>query len=519
MRARQNVSDVIVAAMDLGSNSFHLAVVKVRPDLTLEPVAKEREMLRLGELVYRDGCFSPESIQAAVETVARFVTVGARFGADVMVAKATAAFRDAENSQELIDAIAASTGVHVQVISGHEEAALIFDAIRAACHLGSRPVLGVDLGGGSLELMLGDQRQLIAARSLRLGVGRLKVKFADNRDAQVEEYLARELTEPLMTLVNYSPTRVVLTSGTMNAIGRFALSIDSNHDELDDGLLARAVGRTALLEACSKILATPVAQRPALKGIDERRAATVGYGAAILRLILSRVKVDEVWLCSWALREGIVLHEAASQEHFAFSVDPSELRDGSVRELMLRYRADVAHANFVAHLAGRLFDDLIALHQLPPEARDRLSVAAKLHDIGAFVSRDNHGRHGQYLITASPPRGFSRREIAVISSVIGSHTKGDLQRAPELDAADAREIEVSTALLRIADALDRSHQQLIHALSCTVDGSRLELAVTADTDLGAEMYALRRKRRLLETLFGRSVHVTIAGVGSDCTLV
>jgi exopolyphosphatase/guanosine-5'-triphosphate,3'-diphosphate pyrophosphatase len=139
-------ADVVVAAIDLGSNSFHLAVVKVRPDLTLEPIAKEREMLRLGEVVYREGYFPDESIEAAVTTVARFSMIAERFGANVVVAKATASFRDAENAQELIDAIARKTGIGVQVISGHEEATLIFDAIRAACHLGSRPVLGVDLG-------------------------------------------------------------------------------------------------------------------------------------------------------------------------------------------------------------------------------------------------------------------------------------------------------------------------------------------------------------------------------------
>jgi exopolyphosphatase/guanosine-5'-triphosphate,3'-diphosphate pyrophosphatase len=507
-------ADVVVAAIDLGSNSFHLAVVKVRPDLTLEPIAKEREMLRLGEVVYREGYFPDESIEAAVSTVARFSIIAERFGANVVVAKATASFRDAENTQELIDAIATKTGIDVQVISGHEEATLIFDAIRAACHLGSRPVLGVDLGGGSLELMLGDQRQLIAARSLRLGVGRLRARFGDDDgDQRVRTYLAHELNEPLSTLANYLPTRLILTSGTMNAIGRLALSLDSERDELDDGLLARLVSRQSLLGACSAILATPISDRPSLKGIDDRRAATVGFGANILMAILDAVAVDEVWLCSWALREGIVLREAASQEHFAFSVDPSELRHGSVRELLQRYRGNEAHATFVADLACRLFDDLAVLHGLSGQARERLQVAALLHDIGAFISRDNHDRHGQYLVTASPPRGFSRREIEIIAHVIGSHTKGEISIAKELDEIDVHEIKVATALVRLADALDRSHQQLIRSLRCKVHPSSLELSISATTDLGAELYALRRKRRLLESLFDRELRVAITNVG------
>ncbi len=511
----KEMNGVVVAAMDLGSNSFHLAVFRVRPDLTLEPVAKEKEMLRLGEHVYRDGSFSDEAISAAVRTVAQFHAISESFGAQVIVAKATASFRDAENAQELIDAIWARTRVKVQVISGHEEATLIFDAIRAACHLGSRPVLGADLGGGSLELMLGDQRQLIAARSLRLGVGRLRAKFHDEHQAAIRDYVARELGEPLATMTGYLPTRLVLTSGTMNAIGRLALALDSEHDDRDDGLLARAVGRSALEQAVELILSTPESERSTLKGVDERRAATVGYGAIILGQVLRVTALDEVWLCSWALREGIVLHEAQSQEHFAFAINSAELRADSVRELMLRYRVDGRHAAFVARFALRLFDELSPLHGLAPEARERLGVAAQLHDIGAFINRDQHDRHGQYLIMASPPRGFSRREIAVIGAIIGSHTKGEVEAPSDLDPSDLDEIQFSAALLRLADALDRSHQQLVTDLQCSISAAAVELDLQANSDLSAERYALRRKCRLFEGKFARRLLVTISEVGGS----
>jgi exopolyphosphatase/guanosine-5'-triphosphate,3'-diphosphate pyrophosphatase len=503
---------VVVAAMDLGSNSFHLAVFRVRPDLGLESITKEREMLRLGERVYRDGVFNDEAIQDAVTTVARFLAISRSFGAEVLVAKATASFRDAENAQELIDAIRGHTGVKVQVISGHEEASLIFDAIRAACHLGSRPVLGADLGGGSLELMLGDQRQLIAARSLRLGVGRLRAKFSEDNVDALDSYVGHELQEPLATMVNYHPTRLILTSGTMNAIGRFALSIESDHDGLDDGLLARTVSRSALEEAASVIRTTPVGKRSSLKGVDARRATTVGFGAVILGHILHAISVDEVWLCSWALREGIVLHEAESQEHFAFSVNRADLRADSVRELMLRYRVDASHANFVERSALQIFDALASLHGLAAEARERLAVAAQLHDIGAFISRDEHDRHGQYLVTASPPRGFTRREIGVLGGIIGSHVKGEVIIPTDLDADDAYEIQVGAAIVRLADALDRSHQQLIKGIQCTTSGSVIHLKLQAGSDLSAEMYALRRKRRLVESTLSCQLHVTISDV-------
>src|SRR5215475_478330 len=162
-----------IGALDLGSNSFHLLVADVHPDGSFEAVTREKEMLRLGDDVARNGRISPAAADRAVASVRRLRQLADASGAHEVIAKATSAIRTAANGSELVDRIEAETGVEVEVISGTEEARLIFAAVRASVVLDPSPALCIDLGGGSVEIMIGDAAGLRWATSLPLGVGRL----------------------------------------------------------------------------------------------------------------------------------------------------------------------------------------------------------------------------------------------------------------------------------------------------------------------------------------------------------
>src|SRR5215207_5287504 len=145
-----------IAALDLGSNSFHLLVADVHPDGTFEAVAREKEMLRLGDDVTRHGHISPAAADRAVAAVRRMKQLADALGATEILAKATSAMRSASNGSELVDRIEEETDVEVEVISGLEEARLIFAAVRSSVVIEPSPALGIDIGGGSVELMIGD---------------------------------------------------------------------------------------------------------------------------------------------------------------------------------------------------------------------------------------------------------------------------------------------------------------------------------------------------------------------------
>ncbi len=505
------MSSKIVAAMDLGSNSFHLGVVRVGADRQITPIVKEKEMLRLGEAVAADGYFDAVAIEQAIATVERFEKLARAHGAEHIVAQATAAFREAENGPEAVAEITKATGVPIRVISGHEEAETIFFAIRSACHFGTVPAVGADLGGGSLELTLGDQRQLFMGRSLRVGVGRLKVRHPLGDPAspasvqRLREHLAEEMGSVLDDISSFQPTRLILTSGTFLALGRLAISMAKEHDSGEDGLLVRRVSADSLRSATAKVLATPEAKRGQLAGVDVRRQETVAYGAVVAELLLDQLDVEEIWLCSWALREGMVLREIEERDLLEFAFEPSEMRTGSLDYLVKKYQADSSHSEQVARLSRLLFDLLSSTLKLDEGEFSILRAAAKLHDIGNFVSITDHDRHGAYLIKADPPRGYARRELSMIEMVVAGHVKGELAESPDLGRHDVDTCRKLVAILRVADALDRSHQQLVKGIEGEIRPTGLGLKVVGSGDMSAEGFALRKKRRLLEEVLQTNV--------------
>jgi len=374
-------------------------------------------------------------------------------------------------------------------------------------------VVGADLGGGSLELMLGDQRQLIAARSLRVGVGRVRARFgAEIEDhARVRDWLHETMGADLASMAGYQPTRLILTSGTFGALAKLAISLDEGRSELDDAVLARRVRRDALLGAIALVCRTPPEQRALLPGIDEGRRDTILGGALALEEVLTVGQRDDVWWCQWALREGVVLAEAEADPRFRFSFAPSELREGSVRALMRRYRVDEAHAHTVDGLARQLFGALAHRLGLRDEAAELLSVAALLHEIGMFVAPEGYERHGAYLLTAAPPRGFTLREARMIAGVVRGQVKGAVTVPESLDATEAGEVAALASLLRVADALDQSRQGVITQLELREGPRGLEVCVTAVGETGAEEFAFRRRRKLLEELLGSELVLSFVG--------
>jgi exopolyphosphatase/guanosine-5'-triphosphate,3'-diphosphate pyrophosphatase len=217
---------VRIAAMDLGTNSFHLLVVDANPDGSIPPVLREKEMLRLGDAVGPAGRISEPAADSALAAVRRFCDLAASAGATEIIACATSAIREAENGSEIVDRIARETGVIVDVISGRDEARMIFRAIRAGVELGDSPALCFDLGGGSLEVMVGDAAGLLWSDSVKLGVARLSSELVrsdpltDDDRQRLRARLALVLAPLAAEVADMRPALVVGTSGTLCELGR-----------------------------------------------------------------------------------------------------------------------------------------------------------------------------------------------------------------------------------------------------------------------------------------------------------
>jgi exopolyphosphatase/guanosine-5'-triphosphate,3'-diphosphate pyrophosphatase len=500
---------VRIAAMDLGSNSFHLLIADAHPDGTFEPLVRDKEMLRLGSVVASTGEVGAAAAAAAVEVVRRFRTLADSFEVDETVACATAALRDARNSAAVVDRIEAETGVQVRVISGREEARLIFEAVRASVVIDPAPALALDLGGGSLELMIGDAKGMAWASSLKLGVGRLTADLVRGDPPTVGD--RRRIVHAVTTAVGrvlpdiatFDPRVAVGSSGTLETL--IALAAARRGGSLPSSVNQMTVTTRELDAVSQELLQMTSAERTDLPGVDARRADLLPAGALLAVTILDLTGIDELTGCEWALREGMVLDAIGRHSRAEWTGDPRAMRRDSVVGLCRRCGWNEPHARKVSQLAGELFDGTTALHGLDRADRELLELAALLHDIGEHVSMEGHDRHTAYLIENGRLRGFRPDEVAALACLGRFHKRGSPKLSYEpyvqLSNGDRERVTRLVALLQVADALDRSHSSAIRSIDVYSGSDQVDVIVHADDDIDLELWGLRRKRELFERVF------------------
>jgi exopolyphosphatase/guanosine-5'-triphosphate,3'-diphosphate pyrophosphatase len=504
---------VRVGALDLGSNSFHLLVVEAHADGTLETVMREKESLRLGELVARSGLIDEEASGRCIDSARRLRALAVAAGAEVISVAATSALRDADNGADVIAAIREGTGLDVELISGAEEARLVYEAIRASVLVDDGGTVGIDLGGGSLEIMVGDRDGMLWSATTPLGVGRLTAAHL-RRDPPSTRELARlqDEVEAVLTPIaeevdDFDVARLVGTSGTLCAIGRMAAAERTGVEPTSVNQLT--VARKELVALSRKVVRMDVAERERLPGVDRRRADLLPAGFTVLLAAMDLLGFDELTLSEWALREGMVIDAVGEHRPSHDDLDARSRRRSSVLALCRRCRWDEGHGTHVAALATQLFDGLRDLHGLGDADRELLEHAALLHDIGEHIAAKGHDRHGAYLVQHGQLRGFSPDEVAILASLTRFHLRGTPKPFFEpfrlLDGEGRDRALRLTALLRLADGLDRRKAGVVQHVDAGATRKTVCLVLDASDDAEVELWGLERKKELFERVFDRQV--------------
>ena len=509
-----------IAALDLGSNSFHLLVADAHPDGSFDRLFREKEMLRLGDVVARHGRLTDDACDQAVDAVRRFRSLAEGAGAEEFVACATSAIREAENGADLVERLAAETAVHVRVISGTEEAALIFRAVQASVLIDPGPALCLDLGGGSLEVMVGDAAELTWATSLKLGVARLTAELvkADPGDPlrpgdlrRLRKRIEAVLGPVAEAVAPFRPKLLVGTSGTLCDLARMSMAAETGAVPIS--INQHHVSREAIERVHEELVTLPLSARRRIPGLDARRAELAPAGSLLAVVALDLFAFDELVVGTWALREGMVLAEMRRHTGAELSGDPRLMRASSVLDLCQRCGWRETHSRQVAKVAIALFDQTASLHGLDERHRELLEHAALLHDIGEHVSGESHHKHTAYLIQHGQLRGFKPEEVAVLATLGRFHRQGEPKTSFEPFAAmddDGRaRVRTLTALLQVADGLDRGHAGTVDGVEVMVeeDSVVLRLRATGDVELG--LWGARRKRALFEEVFGRRLDLSV----------
>ena len=503
-----------IAALDLGTNSFHLLVADVQPDGHFEPIAAEKAMIRLGDVVSREGRITEAAADVAVATVRRFRLLAEAAGATEVHACATSAVRSAANGDDLVDRIEAETGVAVEVISGRREAELIFGAIRASVVLDPPPALCFDLGGGSVEIMVGDTSGLTFATSEPLGVGRLTARFVHSDPISKPD--RKELHDHLVAVLGpvaekvraLGPQLVVGSSGTLEDLAHMVAA--RRAADVPVSLNQLTFTREEFWVLHKLILSSTADERLRFEGLEARRVDLIPAGSLFLATAMELFGFEEMTVSEWALREGIVLDVIGRHDPVDWTDDPRAIRRASVLGLARRCRWPETHSRHVAGLALELFDQTAALHGLGTDDRELLEFGAFVHDIGEHVASQGHHKHGAYLVLHGQLRGFTPEEVQLLAGLCRWHRRGEPKATDELPLVDEERLRPLVALLRIADGLDRGRASAVEHIHARVGPSLVVVEVEAHGDAELELWGARRKRDLFEKIFGRDLELVTA---------
>ena len=512
-----------LAAIDIGTNSVHMIVVRVRPDLSFEIVDREKEMVRLGAGGLDGRRLTDAAMGAALQALAKFRRLAESHQVDEILAAATSATREAENGPEFLAAITRDTGIRPRVISGTEEARLIHRAAVYGVDAGGGAAVVIDIGGGSVEITRGSGPAPDMGRSFKIGVIRLTERFvhsdplAPRHERRLARYVSDQVDEYARAVVEAGFDRVIGTSGTILSLGAMAAQAEGRQppDELRNlRVPARQIHRLR-----KQVTSLTLQQRLRLPGMEPRRADIVVAGAVLLDTLLRRLKADEVTLCDLALREGLVLDFISRNRRQIAAVDRyPDVRRRSVIELAERCNFSASHAEQVARLALALFDQTRAAHGLTDREREWLEYAALMHDLGVHISYEKHQRHSYYLIKNGDLRGFEPQEIEVMALVARYHRRATPKKhhigVDGLPRPLRKTVRSLAACLRLAEGLDRSHSQSLTAIFVHDRGSDclVQLRTTSDAEL--ELWAASRHVAPFERMVGKPVRFEISGNSS-----
>jgi exopolyphosphatase / guanosine-5'-triphosphate,3'-diphosphate pyrophosphatase len=513
-----------IAAIDIGTNSVHMIVVRVRPDMSFEVIDREKAMVRLGAGGLDGKALTTEAMNAALQALSKFKRLAESHTVDVILAAATSATREARNGGEFLARVEAETGIRPRVITGAEEARLIHLAAVYGVDVGSARAVVVDIGGGSTEITLGTATTTQAAKSFKIGVIRLTERFVKSdplsgRDEQkLTKYVLSEIDRHCEQITAAGFDRVIGTSGTILSLGTVATAIAGG--TVPTELRNLRVPAKQIRRLRKEVVTLSLAQRLTMPGLDPRRADLIVAGAVLLDAILRRLGADDITLCDLALREGLVLdYIRRNSKHIKHVDNIPDVRRRSSVELAERCNYYAEHAQQVVRLALAIFDQTRAVHGLTDREREWLEFAALLHDIGTHISYERHHRHSYYLIRNGDLRGFDPDEIEVVALVARYHRRGTPKRSHEeyarLPGPLRKTVRTLASILRVAESLDRSHTQTISGLDFRDRGNDALLQVQTTGDAELEVWATNRHLQPFERLLGKPVRLEASAVPAE----
>ena len=525
---RRVSTDPIIAAIDIGTNSVHMVIVRIVTSLpAFTIIAREKETVRLGDRDPQTGNLTPEAINRAIGALKRCQEVAKSLNAHQILAVATSAVREAPNGHEFVRSIETELGLAVNIISGQEEARRIYLGVLSGVEFNNTPHLIIDIGGGSTELILGDSDEPRTLSSTKIGAVRLTAEFVPKNpvsdreliylQAFVRGQLERATDEIKANLRSGETPKLVGTSGTIETLAAI-LNTDKS-GQIPDRIHGFEIRLPELRNLIHRLRRMTVAERTTIEGMSERRSEIIIAGAVILQEAMVMLGMQSLSVCERSLREGVIvdwmLTQGLIEDRLKYQ---GSIRERSTLKIAGKYGVDIPHSERVAELALSLFDQTYEqLHTWDKSVRQLLWSAAILHNSGHFVSHDAHHKHSYYLIRYGELLGYTEAEIDTIANIARYHRKSapkkKHQNLQNLSKEQKSIVSQLSALLRVAVALDRRRIGAISNVSLNCDLTTRECHLTFfptdPTDACVlECWSLDYKKPVFETEFNLKLSTT-----------
>ena len=474
----------VLAAIDVGTNSVHMVVVKIQPELpAFTIIGREKDTVRLGNFRPGTNCLSDEAMDRGIAALKRCKQIADSHQADDIVTVATSATREAINGQLFIDRVKQEVGLDINLISGLEEARRIYLGVLSGMELKGKPHVIIDIGGGSTEIILGTGERHRFLSSTKVGAVRLNAQMVTSDPISRDEFLqlqayVRGRLEPnvdkLKTKLSEGESlSLVGTSGTIESMA--ILTAIKKLGTVPASMNGYTMTMDELEQGIQTLRRMSFSERLKLPEISARRAEIIVPGAVILQEAMRMLDVDRITICEHALREGLVVDWMLTHGLIENRMQYQQsVRERSVMKAVRKYQVNSPHSQLVATFALALFDQTRGvLHQWGPLERQVLWAAAMLHNSGHFVSHGSHHKHSYYLIRNGELLGFTSAEIELIANVARYHRKSapKLKHEPykALTKHSRRVVNQLSAMLRVAVGLDRRRVGAIATFQTTYD--------------------------------------------------
>ncbi|MFC5531259.1 Ppx/GppA family phosphatase [Cohnella yongneupensis] len=506
--------DLTTGIIDIGSNTVRLAVYQLSDNGAYRVIDQGRFASRLSQHMNEDGHLANEAIEELTDVLRHYRRICQMHGVSRIRAVATAAIRQSANRDSIIERLSGAIGIEIEVLSGEDEARIGSHAM--LCTMGFKDGFVIDIGGGSTEISLLLNREVIHAVSFPIGCVNMTTRFALGTEPVPSSVLhdmqlfVRQQLGKEKWIEQYPGLPVIGLGGTVRALAKLQqreADYPLNHIHGYELREEEVDGRLNQLAAIS------VDKRKKLPGLSKDRGDVIVSGLAVLLGILRHTAASQVVVCGAGLRDGLFFETCLPQ--FRPQSAESVLQE-SIRNLTALYpTAPEDHLNQVRMLAVTLYERLSAKYSFPPQARRLLETAAKLYRIGTAIDYNNSAEHTFYMLLHTHWNGLPHREMLLAASIAAFASAGQLKRnlAPFRALLSEGDIELAArlgTLLQLAAALDRSEAQAISALDVLISGNKLLLIAHADHLLPVEQMEVESIAKEIKKAWGLTPKLSVA---------